>query len=139
MRWFLLCLVPFPAFCDAIIPTRVVKAGQIIMATDLSVVPADVPGTITDPAMILGQEARVTLYPGRPIRENQVGPPTLVARNQVVSLSYFVGTLFILTEGRALDRGGVGDVIPVLNLSSRNRLQGRVLSDGSVTVAPDKG
>ena len=139
MRWLVLCLIPFPAHSEAVVTTRIIKAGQIIAATDLSVVPADIPGTIKDPVLVSGQEARVAIYPGRPIRENQFGPPTLISRNQVVSLTYIAGSLVILTEGRALDRGGLGDMIPVLNLSSRNTVQGRVMPDGTVTVGPSKG
>lgn len=139
MRWLVLCLFPVPAFADALVPNRVIKAGQVIDATDLSVVEADIPGTPTDPALVNGQEARVALYPGRPIRDGQFGPPAIVLRNQVVSLSYVTGTLAIFTEGRALDRGGVGDVIPVVNLSSRNTVQGRILPDGSVSVSRSEG
>ncbi|MCU0899956.1 MAG: flagellar basal body P-ring formation protein FlgA [Cypionkella sp.] len=139
MKWVLLCLLPFPAVADALVTTRVIKAGQIIQPADLSVVDADIPGAISDPALIFGQEARVALYPGRPIREGQVGPPAVVLRNQIVALSYVSGAIAITTEGRALDRGGVGDLISVLNLSSRNTVQGWVLPDGSVRVSRSEG
>ncbi|MDP2081150.1 MAG: flagellar basal body P-ring formation chaperone FlgA [Pseudotabrizicola sp.] len=139
MRWVILCLIPCPALADALVTTRIVKAGQVIEATDLTVVAANIPGTVTDPTLVTGQEARVALYPGRPIREGQFGPPTRIIRNQIVPLTYVAGTLVILTEGRALDRGGVGDVIPVLNLSSRNTVQGRVMPDGTVSVSPSEG
>ncbi|RGP35452.1 flagellar basal body P-ring formation chaperone FlgA [Pseudotabrizicola alkalilacus] len=139
MRWMVLCLFPLPAFADALIPNRIIKAGQVIEAADISVVDADIPGTATDPALVAGQEARVALYPGRPIRNGQFGPPAIVLRNQVVSLSYVMGTLAIFTEGRALDRGGVGDVIPVVNLSSRNTVQGRIMPDGTVSVVRTEG
>ena len=139
MRWLILCLVPAPAVADTLVPNRIIKAGQTIMAADLSVVDADIPGTASDPTLVSGQEARVALYPGRPIREGQFGPPAIVSRNQVVALTYVTGTLAIFTEGRALDRGGVGDVIPVVNLSSRNTVQGRIMPDGSVSVSRSEG
>ncbi|MDR7126841.1 flagellar basal body P-ring formation chaperone FlgA [Pseudotabrizicola sp. 4114] len=139
MRWLVLCLVPLPVFADALIPNRIIKAGQVIEAADISVVNADIPGTPTDPALVAGQEARVALYPGRPIRDGQFGPPAIVLRNQVVSLTYVMGTLAIFTEGRALDRGGAGDVIPVVNLSSRNTVQGRIMPDGTVSVVRTEG
>ncbi|MFN4128632.1 MAG: flagellar basal body P-ring formation chaperone FlgA [Paracoccaceae bacterium] len=139
MRWLVLCLIPLPALADAVVANRVIKAGQVIAAADLSVVDAIIPGTVTDPVFVVGQEARVVLYPGRPIREEQLGPPAIVLRNQVVSLSYIIGTLAIFTEGRALDRGGVGDVIPVVNLTSRNTVQGRIMPDGSVSVSRSEG
>ncbi|WP_103332096.1 flagellar basal body P-ring formation chaperone FlgA [Pseudotabrizicola formosa] len=133
------CLLPLPAFADALITNRVIKAGQMIEAADLSIIEAEIPGTLSDPARVAGQEARVMLYPGRPIREDQVGPPTVIARNQVVGLSYIAGALAISTEGRALERGSVGDVIRVVNLSSRNTVHGRVMPDGTVRVSPSEG
>ncbi|NEX46383.1 flagellar basal body P-ring formation protein FlgA [Rhodobacter sp. ETT8] len=139
MRWLLLCLVPFPALADAVVANRVIRAGQVIATEDLSVVEAVIPQSVTDIAAIIGKEARVALYPGRPIRAEQVGPPAIVQRNQVVSLSFVSGTLAIFTEGRALDRGGIGDVIPVVNLGSRNTVQGRIMPDGSVSVSPSEG
>lgn len=139
MRWLVLWLVPLPAFADAVVANRVIRAGHLIAAADISVVDAIIPDTMADPAQVVGHEARVALYPGRPIREGQIGPPAIVHRNQVVSMSYVLGTLVIFTEGRALDRGGVGDVIPVVNLGSRKTVQGRVMPDGSVSVSRSEG
>ncbi len=138
MRWLLLCLLPSPVLAEAWVTTKVIRAGTVIAVADLSRVEARIPGTLTATEAIVGQEARVTLYPGRPIRAEQVGPPALVDRNQVVPLAYLAGALAITTEGRALDRGGAGDVVRVLNLASRNTVQGRVMPDGTVRVDETK-
>lgn len=140
MRWgLILCLLPGFAHAEAVVTTRVIKAGQVIQSADLSVVEANIPDTVPDVTMIVGQEARVAIYPGRPIRKGQIGPPAIVLRNQLVALTYLAGTLAITTEGRALDRAGVGDMVSVLNLTSRNTVQGRVMPDGSVRVGPNEG
>lgn len=140
MRWLaMILLLPSQLLADALVTTRVIKAGHIIGADDISVVEANVPGAITDPSQAIGKEARVVIYPGRPILETHLGPPAIIERNQLVSLTYIAGAVTILTEGRALGRGGVGDVIPVQNLTSRNTVQGRVLPNGTVTVAPFQG
>jgi flagellar basal body P-ring formation protein FlgA len=136
MRWLLLCLLPGPVWADAIIPTKVIKAGTVIAAEDLQRVEATIDGAISAPDQIIGQEARVTLYPGRPIRAESLGPPAVVDRNQIVALAYVSGGLTITTEGRALARGSVGDVIHVLNLSSRSTVVGQILPDGTVRVGP---
>lgn len=132
-------LLATAAHADAIVTTRVIKAGTILQLQDLTIVEADIPGAVTDPQFVAGQEARLTLYPGRPIRADQLGPPAVVERNQIVGLAFIAGGLAITTEGRALARGGVGDVIRVLNLSSRNTVQGLVMPDGSVRVGPPQG
>lgn len=83
---------------------------------------------------VVGQEARTTLYAGRPILFDDVGPPALVARNQIVSIKYQADGLTILTEGRSLQRGGIGDRIRIMNLDSRATLFGQVQEDGTVRV-----
>ncbi len=139
MRWIVLCLLPAPALADAYVANRVIRAGDVIRMEDISAVQAEIPQAVSAVDQIAGQEARVTLYPGRPIRADQLGSPAVVDRNQIISLAYQTGNLAITTEGRALSRGGVGDVIRVLNLSSRATLQGQIMPDGSVRVPPPQG
>jgi flagella basal body P-ring formation protein FlgA len=122
------------AVAEIVVANRTIRAKDIITAADLEMRAETVPGAITDPSVLIGNEARVTLYPNRPIRRGDVGPPALVERNQVVPLIYAEGLLNISTEGRALGRGGEGDVIRVMNLSSRSMVLGRVRPDGAVEV-----
>ncbi|MDO9527451.1 MAG: flagellar basal body P-ring formation chaperone FlgA [Gemmobacter sp.] len=126
-----------PAHADTLVATRNLRAQSIIAPGDITIVAADVPGALDDPAQAVGQEVRVSLYAGRPLRPGDIGPPTVVDRNQIVALAYSVGPLTIQTEGRALARGGVGDVIRIMNLASRTTVSGRVLPDGSVAVGPN--
>ncbi|QUS35929.1 flagellar basal body P-ring formation chaperone FlgA [Falsirhodobacter algicola] len=138
MRWlFALLLLPGPALADTVVASRTIRADTVLAATDLALLPQDTEGALDDPRLAVGMEARVTLYANRPIRPEDLGPPALVDRNQLVSLSFHSGTLSILTEGRALGRGGVGDVIRVMNLASRTTVTGRVTPDGGVIVGPN--
>lgn len=130
----LLLLFATPAVAESLIATRIVRAQTLLSAADVTLVAAEIPGALTDPADVLGLEARVTLYPGRAVRAGDIGPPTLVERNQLVTLIYNFGGLGITTEGRALARGGLGDVIQVMNLSSRNVLMAQVAQDGTLRV-----
>lgn len=123
-----------PALADSLIATRTIRAQTVLVAEDLALVEADIPGALTDPAAAIGLEARVTLYAGRPITAAAVGSAALVERNQTVALVYRSGGLSILTEGRALTRGGQGDVIKVMNLTSRTTVMGTIGPDGTVAV-----
>ena len=89
-----------------------------------------------DPAAAIGQETRKVIYAGKPILAGDLGPSAIVERNQIIPLAYSLGGLSILTEGRALARGGVGDVIDVMNLASRNKVTGQIGPDGVVRVGP---
>jgi flagellar basal body P-ring formation protein FlgA len=137
MRYFLallLILMPIGALAETVVAARTIRAQTILTAQDLVVKPQQIVGTFDDPVMLIGMEARVALYAGRPIRQGDIGPPAIIDRNQVVMLIYMAGGLLISTEARALARGGVGDRVRVLNMSSRLTVEGLVLPDGRVRV-----
>lgn len=131
-----MCLVAWPALAESVVATRPIRAQTVLTAEDVTLVAAQIDGALTDISAVLGQEARVTIYAGRPVRAADLGPPTMVDRNQIVPLTYRTGGLSITTEGRALARGGVGDVIRVMNLASRTTVSGLIGPDGAVVVGP---
>mgnify|MGYP000377384125 CR=1 FL=1 len=122
------------AFAQMVVPTRTIRAASIITEVDVMLAAGQMPQGFERAADVIGQEARVTLYAGRPILVPDVGPPALVTRNQIVSLRFEAAGLIITTEGRALDRGGVGDRIRIMNLTSRSTLFGLIKPDGAVQV-----
>jgi flagellar basal body P-ring formation protein FlgA len=132
----ILALWPGLAAAESVIALRTIQAQSVVSEADLDHVDAVIPGAISDVALVIGQEARVTIYAGRPIRATDFGAPTLVDRNQIVPLIYAAGGLQIITEGRALGRGGAGDVIRVMNIASRSTVSGVVTDTGTVRVGP---
>lgn len=54
----------------------------------------------------------------------------------MVTLRYAANGLSIAAEGRALARGGEGDLLKVMNLSSRTIVTGRVAANGTIDVSP---
>lgn len=138
MRWLLvLLLVAYGglARADTVVPVKTMRPGTIIAASDLTMLPKDIPGGLRDSAAAVGMEARVVLYAGRAIRPEDIAPPAVVRRNQIVPLIFSQSGLRISTGGRALDRGAVGETIRVMNTNSRKTLFGRVLADGSIDVS----
>ncbi|WP_300033233.1 flagellar basal body P-ring formation chaperone FlgA [uncultured Roseobacter sp.] len=129
-----LCLFPGLVFADAVVATRTVKATAIITELDVKVISGEIPGSFDAIHNVIGQEARTTLYAGRPVRFDDVGPPAIVARNQIVPLRFEASGLVIATEGRSLERGAAGDRVRIMNLASRKTLFGQVQPDGSVLV-----
>ena len=141
MRWLVALSLawPLPALAEgavSLVATRLIRAQTVLSAADMTQVAADIPGALADAAAAVGLEARVTIYPGRPLRVGDLGPPALVDRNAVVPLAYRIGGLTILAEGRALDRAGAGDALRVMNLASRTTVTGRLGADGVVEVGP---
>ncbi|MES0826702.1 flagellar basal body P-ring formation chaperone FlgA [Ruegeria sp. SCP11] len=130
----ILLLTPIPVLADIVVPTRTIRAKEIISATDLQLEAQQVSGAVSNPEFLIGQEARIALYPGRPILAGDVGPPALVDRNDLVVLVFDRQPLSITAEGRALGRGAAGDRIRVMNLSSRTTVTGVIRPDGQIEV-----
>ena len=129
-----LALSPVPVSADSVVAARTIRSQAILTPEDVAMVPADLPGALADPDSVIGQESRVVLYAGRPIRAADIGPAALVERNQIVTVYYRQGPLNIAMEGRILARAAVGDRIRVMNLESRNTVTGTVTADGSILV-----
>jgi len=129
-------LMSSPALAQTVVATHTIRPQSILTAADIERIEQSVAGSYIATDEVIGMEARVVLYPGRPIRIDDIGPPALIERNQIITLFYAVGGLTIATEARSLGRGGVGDRLRVMNLSSRSTVSGWVQADGSVSVAP---
>jgi flagellar basal body P-ring formation protein FlgA len=132
--WRVLLMMPCMASAESVIAVRTITAQSVIAADDVGVVDAVIEGAVLRQAAAIGQEARVTIFAGRAVMLADLGPAAVVDRNQLVPLQFQTGALAIMTEGRALERGAEGDVIRIMNLSSRLTVTGRVMRDGSVNV-----
>jgi len=126
-----------PALAEVLVADRTVRAGTLVTGDMLRLDPGDHAAALSDPTQAIGLEARITLYAGRPILPESLGPPTLVTRNQIAPLTFQRGGLTIATEVRALDAGGAGDVIRVMNLTSKTTLTATITATGALIVAPD--
>ncbi|SEC71683.1 flagellar basal body P-ring formation chaperone FlgA [Rhodobacter sp. 24-YEA-8] len=122
------------ARAESLVAARNLPAQTIIAPGDLMQVVTSISGALTLPAEAVGQETRVAIYAGRPVRPGDIGPPALIERNSIVALEYRAGGLVIRAEGRALARGGAGEMIRVMNLASKTTVSGRIGADGLILV-----
>ncbi len=134
LRLLFILLFAFPAQAETVVPSRTIRAFAIISEADVTVVADTNANSYSSLNDVIGQEARVVLYPGRPILLADIGPPAIVTRNQLIRIKFLGTGLTIITEGRALERGAVGDMVRVMNLSSRTTLFGKVQDDGTIQV-----
>lgn len=131
----ILALLATPAASDSVVAAKNLRPGMVVTAQDVKLVAADIAGGFQLLEDVIGQEVRVVLYAGRPVLPNDIGPPSLIDRNQIVTLVYTAGPMTILTEGRSLGRGAIGDRVRVMNLSSRATVTGSVSANGDVIVS----
>ena len=137
MRWLIpLLFAATPALADTVVANGTIRSMSVIGPADVRLVAGDTPGAILDFAAAIGMEARVNLYPGRPIRPGDLREPAVINRNEIITLQYDANGLLIVTEGRALDRAGIGERLRVLNLSSRTTVTATVQGAGLATVGP---
>lgn len=137
MKWLVLitlCLTANPVLSETVVPSRTIRANAIITETDVKLAAVEMPSGYSRLSDVVGQESRVVLYAGRPILFDDIGPPAIITRNQIVEVRYMASGLSITAEGRALERGAIGDRIRVMNLVSRTTIFGQVLEDGSIRV-----
>jgi flagella basal body P-ring formation protein FlgA len=133
-RVLLLLALPTAATAESLVAARTIPAGTVLAQEDVMLVDAEIPGALTEAAPALGQQARIAIYAGRPVRAADVAAPALIERNARVVLLYRSGGLTITAEGRALDKAAEGEAARALNLSSKSTVSGLVLADGTILV-----
>lgn len=137
MRFLALIIVFFSAHgatADFLVPSRTIRAKEVISNQDLVWKKGDLPGAISRIEDLVGKEARVSLFPGRPIVQSNIGPAAIVDRNQIVTIHFKLGQLKISTEARVLERAAAGEQVRLMNLSSRTTITGTVSGNGTIRV-----
>lgn len=105
------------AVAEDIVAARNIRAGSVISAADI--ITPDDRNALRLAVDIIGMEARRAFYKGQPINQGELRTPTLIKRNSIVQMQFARGAMTISAEGRALENGGLGDRIRVMNLGSK--------------------
>ena len=137
-KWFvpaigvlsLLIGTSMPVSAD-VVAARTLRVGTVIAESDLELL-SDASAASRD--RMIGRETKRAIYAGRKIEAEDLGPVTIVHRNDVISLVYSARGLGRRTEARALDDGGVGETIPVMNMDSRIVIQATILGPSRAGV-----
>ena len=109
--------------------SEVIRAGDIVTPVNASLDSGDA-APMEEP--LVGREAKRTIYAGQAITMDNTRPARLVARNQIVTVKYIQGGLEISTTGRAMGEASLNEPVTVLNLQSRQLVQGIVQESGWV-------
>ncbi|MEL7546560.1 MAG: flagellar basal body P-ring formation chaperone FlgA [Pseudomonadota bacterium] len=112
---------------SGLVASEVIPAGQTITLANVSSETAT-----PEDANLIGREVARTVYKGQPIRYEQTRAKRLVTRNQIVTVKYINGGLEITTSGRAMSEAAHNETVTVLNLKSKQMVQGVVQAEGWV-------
>lgn len=130
------------AFAQVMVPVlkTAFAAGDMIGPADIEYVarransiPAD---TIVDTRRITGMTPRRAAAAGRPLQPVDLESPMMVKKGQMITLTLKNGPIALSLQGRALQNGGSGDSIRVLNPASNQVIEGIVSGFQTVSVAP---
>ncbi len=124
---------------DAVTVDRPVEHGEVLKASDLTVVrrPKAEAGTLlTDLTAAVGLAARHQLRPGQPLAAADLMKPQIVQRNDTVTIVFAAPGLTLTLRGQAQDAGAFGDTIGVLNMESKRLVQAVISGPDRVTVGP---
>ena len=126
------------AVVEVPVPTRSIRAGEVLGEDDiewLRVRAARVrTNTVSDPAGLIGQQARRSLRAGTMVRQSDVRRPRTVAKGSSVTMIYQTAVMFLSAVGRAQETGTRGDVITVMNSQTRMLVEARILGPDRVAV-----
>lgn len=113
-------------------------AGDEIRAGDVQWIEmetARMSGDIIDSAGdVVGMAAKRDLMAGQPIRGRDLTRPVMVAKGAMVTMVFRSQFMSLTATGRAIEGGGRGDVIPVMNLQSKKTVYATITGPNQAMV-----
>lgn len=120
------------------VPRDNIRNGIIIGKRDIDVIEvrqrdlnADF---ITNAEELTGMTPRRMLLAGKPVRASEIEAPRIVGRGESVTMIFKEGALVLTAKGKALENGAKGDLIRVVNDSSKRTIEAVVTAENEVTV-----
>ncbi len=127
-----------PGTIDIVVPSHDIARGTVLAEGDLAYrnVAANGIGdsVVRGMADVLGQETRRAFRAGEALRLADVKHPTMVAKGAMVTMVFDAPGISLSATGRAMNEGGAGDSITVLNPISYRQVQATVIGPGTVRV-----
>lgn len=136
--WSLHVPVTVRIFKQVVVATRTLPRGVVLTENDLKLARYDLAelnrGYFEDPSRFLGFKLKRRLSAGEPLTRVMVEKVRTISRGQQVVILASSGGMEVRTSGKALAHGAVGERIRVLNISSKQKLEGIVTEDGEIRV-----
>ena len=129
----------YGALIDVPVVTRQFSRTDVIEEKDITIL--SVPerllrkDTITNAKELVGLSPRAGISPNRPIHSNEITPPTVIKRGDLVEMAYETPYIHIKTTGIALEDGAKGATIRIKNQKSQHAVSAQVVSAGRVQVS----
>lgn len=124
---------------NVMVAARPLSRGTLLTKSDVKLAKWDLArltqGYIENLDHGLGMELKRNIAAGRPLTPASIKKPQIIKRGQRVSIIVRSGRMEVRMAGEALAQGAAGDRIRVVNLSSKQKLEGVVTPSGEVKVS----
>jgi flagella basal body P-ring formation protein FlgA len=121
-----------------IIAKRDIGRGSAIISEDLSLQVMDTShllrGHFSSPEEVTGRTLKRTLRRGQVVTPSMLKVKKTIKRGEQITILASAGPVEVRSRGKALKSGNPGDLIPVVNLASKKKLQARVVEAGLVSM-----
>lgn len=118
--------------------TRPVPRDGVLTAEDIKMerIPVQRMGAniVVQMKDVVGMQTKRALRPGQPLRSTDLNTPTLIEKGALITMTFDAPGIKLSNVGRALEDGGSGDIINVINPRSKQTVMARVISQNQVSV-----
>lgn len=136
--WSVLVPVQISVTGSYVTTSRPLGAGQVVTATDLTVLSGDLStlptGIVIDPQSAIGKTLRNSLGAGQPLRGDQLLAPLVIRQGQTVTVISKGPGFAVSAEGKAMNNATEGQLAQI-RMSSGQTLSGVARADGSVEIS----
>lgn len=128
----------YETYLEVPVTSRVVKAGEVILAADITFVKTKVSrlreNFITNESDIIGMQAKKHFSPGSLVKKTELSRPVVIKMYDPVNITYSSGAIDLKITGTSLGTGAVGDTVRVKNNDSGAVMLGRIINKNTVQV-----
>lgn len=136
--WSLHVPVTISVFENVLVATRQLQRGEILSASDVKLEKHDLAnlpyGFFESVAMSTGMKLKRRVLEGAVLTPAMLKKPQIISRGQHVTIMARSGRMQVRMDGKALANGAAGERIKVMNLKSKQKLEGVITASGEVKV-----
>ena len=115
-----------------------IKKGEPVSETSIQIeereISRDLTQIVTDPSDVIGKQAKVDIAKGEVITIGSAETMTLVNQGDVVNIVAESNMLRVAVKGVVRDKGGKGELVKVLNVSSNKIIHAKIIDSNTVKV-----
>lgn len=89
---------------------------------------------ITPLSDLIGKEIKRSVRAGQAVDDSDVRVRPMVTKGKTVTLSFVKGGIMLSAQGKALENGGLGDTVRVLNTQSKSVVRGTVAGPETIVI-----